>query len=61
MYMPIVTLSMPQKLINQFEAFRTEKGLSDGTFLIKKSPLVCKLIEIGLHHKDEFKLDSELK
>ncbi len=59
--MAIVTLSIPQELINKFEELRKEKGLSDGTFLIKKSPLVCKLIIIGLKHQDEIKLDSEIK
>lgn len=57
--MAIVTLSIPQKLIDEFEEFRKEKGLSDGTFLIKKSPLMCVLITIGLKHRDEMKMDSE--
>ena len=59
--MPIVTISMPQSLIDDFEAFRKEKGFSDGTFLIKKSPLVCRLIREGLKHKTEIKFNGGCK
>ena len=59
--MVIVTLSIPQELIDKFEDLRKEIGLSDGTFLIKKSPLVCKLIIIGLQHKEEIKMNGDSK